>query len=179
MVLILDDNSEIGVPVRSNLWYLICLRHLIRSRHRTLSESSLIKVPRVALICEYYGICAGGWGGGAKYRPCQRRVRQRRYCMSKKFCPFLCGEYTMISGHDFLDLLYTRTADPGLTSLSKKKWIRIQSIWIMRDPDSADFDVNSGLTRVLIFHGKKGHVAHAWRKIWFEVWTFGTGSDKY
>ena len=29
---ILDDNSEIGAYVRSNLCYLICLRHLIRSR---------------------------------------------------------------------------------------------------------------------------------------------------
>ena len=31
MVLILDDNLEIGANVRSNLCYLICLRHLIRS----------------------------------------------------------------------------------------------------------------------------------------------------
>ena len=32
MVLILDGNSEIGAQVRSNLCYLIWLRHLIRSR---------------------------------------------------------------------------------------------------------------------------------------------------
>ena len=31
VVLILDGNSEIGGQVRSNLCYLICLRHLIRS----------------------------------------------------------------------------------------------------------------------------------------------------
>ena len=31
MVLLLDGNSKIGAPVRSNLCYLICLRHLIRS----------------------------------------------------------------------------------------------------------------------------------------------------
>ena len=31
MVLILDDNSEIGAQVMSNLCYLICLRHFIRS----------------------------------------------------------------------------------------------------------------------------------------------------
>ena len=30
MILILDGNSEIGAPVRSD--YLICLRHLFRSR---------------------------------------------------------------------------------------------------------------------------------------------------
>ena len=32
MVLILDGNSEIGAHVRSNLCYLSCLKHLIRSR---------------------------------------------------------------------------------------------------------------------------------------------------
>ena len=32
MVLILDGNSEIGAHVRSNLCYLICLGHWIRSR---------------------------------------------------------------------------------------------------------------------------------------------------
>ena len=32
MVLILDGNSEIGAHVWSNLCYLICLRHLIRSK---------------------------------------------------------------------------------------------------------------------------------------------------
>ena len=32
MVLILDGNSEIGAHVGSNICYLICLRHLIRSR---------------------------------------------------------------------------------------------------------------------------------------------------
>ena len=32
MVLILDGNPEIGVHVRSNLCYFICLRHLLRSR---------------------------------------------------------------------------------------------------------------------------------------------------
>jgi len=32
MVLILNGNSEIGTHVKSNLCYLICLRHLIRSR---------------------------------------------------------------------------------------------------------------------------------------------------
>ena len=32
MVLILDGNPELGAQVRSNLVYLICLRHSIRSR---------------------------------------------------------------------------------------------------------------------------------------------------
>ena len=32
MVLILDGNSEIGAQVRSNLCYLICLKHLIRNK---------------------------------------------------------------------------------------------------------------------------------------------------
>ena len=32
MVLILDGDSEIGSHVISNIWYLICSRHLIRSR---------------------------------------------------------------------------------------------------------------------------------------------------
>ena len=32
MVLILDDNSEIGVHLRSNLCYLISVRHWIKSR---------------------------------------------------------------------------------------------------------------------------------------------------
>ena len=32
MVLIVDGNSDIGAYVRSNLFYSICLRHLIRSR---------------------------------------------------------------------------------------------------------------------------------------------------
>ena len=32
MVLILDGTSEVGAPVRSNLCYFICLRHLIKSR---------------------------------------------------------------------------------------------------------------------------------------------------
>ena len=31
-LLILDGNSEIGAHVRSNLWYLICLRHWFRPR---------------------------------------------------------------------------------------------------------------------------------------------------
>ena len=32
MVLILDGHSDIGARVRSNLCYLICLGHLVRSR---------------------------------------------------------------------------------------------------------------------------------------------------
>ena len=32
MVLIVDGNSELGAHVGNNLWYLICLRHLIISR---------------------------------------------------------------------------------------------------------------------------------------------------
>ena len=32
MVLILDGNLETGAQIRSNVCYLICLRHLIRSR---------------------------------------------------------------------------------------------------------------------------------------------------
>ena len=32
MVVILDGNSEIGTHIRSNIWYLICLRLLITSR---------------------------------------------------------------------------------------------------------------------------------------------------
>ena len=32
MVLNLDGNSEIGAHVRSNVCYLICLRHVIRSK---------------------------------------------------------------------------------------------------------------------------------------------------
>ena len=35
MVLMLDGNSKIGAPVRSNFCYLICLRHLLRSREVT------------------------------------------------------------------------------------------------------------------------------------------------
>ena len=35
MLLILGGNSEIGAQLRSNLCYLICLRHLIRSREVT------------------------------------------------------------------------------------------------------------------------------------------------
>ena len=35
LVLILDGNPEIGANVRSNLSYLICSRHLIRSRNVT------------------------------------------------------------------------------------------------------------------------------------------------
>ena len=42
MVLLLDGNSEIGAHVRSNLCYLICLRHLIklRSHKSDLSEKT-------------------------------------------------------------------------------------------------------------------------------------------
>ena len=32
MVLVLDGNTEIGTHVKRNLEYLICLRHLIRSK---------------------------------------------------------------------------------------------------------------------------------------------------
>ena len=32
MVIIFDGNSEIGARVRSNLYFLICVKHLIRSR---------------------------------------------------------------------------------------------------------------------------------------------------
>ena len=45
MVLKLDGDSEIGAQVRINLCYLICLRHLIRSRavtNRIFSTKSLI-----------------------------------------------------------------------------------------------------------------------------------------
>ena len=45
MVLILDGNPEIGAHVRSNLCYLICLRHLIKySGHKSdfvFSEKTL------------------------------------------------------------------------------------------------------------------------------------------
>ena len=50
MVLILDDNSEIGVHLRSNLCYLISVRHWIKSRAVTkvgyffLSENPIRKV---------------------------------------------------------------------------------------------------------------------------------------
>ena len=36
MILLLGGNSEIGAHVRSSLWYLICLRHWIRSRAVTI-----------------------------------------------------------------------------------------------------------------------------------------------
>ena len=35
-IIILDSNSEMGAHVRSNLCYLICIRHLIRSRAVTI-----------------------------------------------------------------------------------------------------------------------------------------------
>ena len=44
MVLILDGNSEIGPP-KSNLYYLIWLRHLIKSRSVTDRIFSLQKDP--------------------------------------------------------------------------------------------------------------------------------------
>ena len=37
MVLLLDSDSEIGATVSSNIWYLICVRHFIRSRTVTNS----------------------------------------------------------------------------------------------------------------------------------------------
>ena len=40
MVLILDGSSEIGAQERSKICYLICLRHLIRSRSNFSSEKT-------------------------------------------------------------------------------------------------------------------------------------------
>ena len=34
----LDDDSELGAHVRSNLWYLICFRHLIKNESRHKSD---------------------------------------------------------------------------------------------------------------------------------------------
>ena len=41
MVLMSDGSSEIGAHVRSNFYYLICVRHLIRSRAVTFFPSNV------------------------------------------------------------------------------------------------------------------------------------------
>jgi len=56
MVLILDGNSEIGAHVRSKPCYLICLRHLIRSKavsKRIFSISKNTYFPS----CVHYMFC--------------------------------------------------------------------------------------------------------------------------
>ena len=51
MVHILDGNSEMGVRVRNNLYYLICLRHLITSRAVTNRNFSSPKRPIILHGC--------------------------------------------------------------------------------------------------------------------------------
>ena len=50
MVLIFDGNSEIGAFVRSDLCYMNCLRHLIRSRAVT-SRIFFFKMPTFSHAC--------------------------------------------------------------------------------------------------------------------------------
>ena len=51
MVLILDGSSEIGAQMRSNLWYLNCWRHLIRSRIVTNQTQKTPKSPIFLHVC--------------------------------------------------------------------------------------------------------------------------------
>ena len=51
MVLILDGNSEIGAHVRSNLCYLIFLRHLIISRKSQIETELFMVLSSVSTIC--------------------------------------------------------------------------------------------------------------------------------
>ena len=52
MVLIRDGNSQIGAHIRSNLCYLICLRHFIRSRQigYLVSEQTFWLPPKVSIM---------------------------------------------------------------------------------------------------------------------------------
>ena len=58
MALIIAGNSEIGVHVRCNLCYLICLMHWIRSREVTnliiLSENGPFAFMRVHHVLRYH-----------------------------------------------------------------------------------------------------------------------------
>ena len=54
MVLILDGNSEKGAYVRSNLCYLICLRHFIRSR--VVTNRPIFFHAWVTIWCKFHGI---------------------------------------------------------------------------------------------------------------------------
>ena len=62
MVLILDGNSEIGAHVRSELYYLICLGHLIRSRAVTnLLRTYLFSLMRAPNVLSYHLILVPWW----------------------------------------------------------------------------------------------------------------------
>ena len=52
MVLILDGNSDIGAHVKSNLWYLIGLKHLIRS-HIFSQQEKLFSFMRAQHVQSY------------------------------------------------------------------------------------------------------------------------------
>ena len=71
MVLILDGKSEIGAHVRSNLCYLSCLRHLIRSRavinHIFFLRKDLFSFMRAQNVLSYHLI----------YVPCLARKEFR------------------------------------------------------------------------------------------------------
>ena len=54
MVLILDGNSEMGVHVRINICYLICLRHLIRSRATQIG----LFPPKIPIFLDVWAACS-------------------------------------------------------------------------------------------------------------------------
>ena len=55
MELILDGNSEIDAHIRSNLCYLICLRHLIRSHNLDFSTNEPIFLHAAQHFLSYHG----------------------------------------------------------------------------------------------------------------------------
>ena len=55
MVLILDSNSKIGAHVLNNLCYLICLKHLIRSRAER-NWKNLFSFMRAQRVLSYHDI---------------------------------------------------------------------------------------------------------------------------
>ena len=54
MVIILDGASEIVAHVRSNLFYLICYRHLMRSKSVTYQIFFLPKIPIFLHVCAIF-----------------------------------------------------------------------------------------------------------------------------
>ena len=65
MVFIYDGNSEIGAQVRSNLCYLIYLRHLMRSRGVTnrffFSHKNFLSFKRAQHVLSYHQSKYHGW----------------------------------------------------------------------------------------------------------------------
>jgi len=55
MVFILDGNSEIGAHVRSNYYYLNCLRHLIRMKAVTIR---ILLTPKRFSFFHTYATCS-------------------------------------------------------------------------------------------------------------------------